>query len=961
MRAVPWKRDEDHDLCMQCVRKFSFFWRRHHCRRCGGVFCSVCCPKFLKPEESDDESISGTAGDKGCMVSINRIPNNNDGNSRQYRRRETPSASTLSERDRKVTTEGRRNSMADTQGSKSSFFSSLSFFRRLSPAETPNGANESKRHKPSSAKGQSSSEATLYRVTPRGQSSPNGTMSPGSPGFRSTAVSRTRRGDEKRLICTRECKRCRCRLLAAFTDDLLAFTFTFLPNADLDSCLRTCSRFAMCGVRAPFEMLRDLSVKYTWTDDKEHILMFSLTSKRLMLRVRERGATRPPSEGAPHSSSPLLPSMCLVVLSKLSFLSQRKWRAFMQEILIRRRAEHCAFPLLYDVVQTRSLVALVTEHLDEQCRYIPLAIFVGEVARSVAENITSSSRGSSHCKSRATSPTRGKEKECVATLRLHLMRLFSEGGGNANEALNVVVEMLFSVIRNILNAVAFLHDEVAIAHRNISMDEILVDIVSVVDVIRTKALAPSSPPKAPRAASSSGAASAGSGRRPPALPGSSDGALTARCDVTVRFRSLEHAMVLGDGAIGMEQSPRGVPTTATSHRLQRDAGKAKKSKSKEMSALPPKAPPRGGCTATKTVLQRTGDRESEGIDSDEDSSSSDDSSPPPSPVCANCDSLPVAATQCRSHTGPPVPKRVLKKPPPLPIPVDVALVKKSMTYKRAAVHRTTLASAEIAHRSASFSKRDHAPIPVRTASGTLISSAVLKTASQQMNYLDARKQHKEIVDNGIIAFVAPRVVRVWCEASSTCFTPPEVLPLVRARSIIPSLAATGKVVKARDLFAVGRVIAPILAVAADIDIAVSPAFNSCQSPKIFLDELASASPDEAQTQRAYLRGCAKADRLLEAVIRSLGGDEAKVSVPSKADEVRRHAQDAVASLIAEEAKRRNGEGGSLNEAQPEGATNKTCRAHLRHRIRAFAELLQGTQSTTPEDRGDICDIAGAAL
>lgn len=40
--AARWKRDNEVSLCEKCKNGFSFTQRRHHCRRCGGIFCDRC-------------------------------------------------------------------------------------------------------------------------------------------------------------------------------------------------------------------------------------------------------------------------------------------------------------------------------------------------------------------------------------------------------------------------------------------------------------------------------------------------------------------------------------------------------------------------------------------------------------------------------------------------------------------------------------------------------------------------------------------------------------------------------------------------------------------------------------------------------------------------------------------------------------------------------------------------------
>ena len=40
--APLWVSDKEAHQCQKCSAEFSFFKRRHHCRRCGGVFCDGC-------------------------------------------------------------------------------------------------------------------------------------------------------------------------------------------------------------------------------------------------------------------------------------------------------------------------------------------------------------------------------------------------------------------------------------------------------------------------------------------------------------------------------------------------------------------------------------------------------------------------------------------------------------------------------------------------------------------------------------------------------------------------------------------------------------------------------------------------------------------------------------------------------------------------------------------------------
>ncbi|PKI85209.1 hypothetical protein MVES_001116 [Malassezia vespertilionis] len=37
-----WQHDMDVRTCGKCERRFTFFFRRHHCRRCGQIYCDAC-------------------------------------------------------------------------------------------------------------------------------------------------------------------------------------------------------------------------------------------------------------------------------------------------------------------------------------------------------------------------------------------------------------------------------------------------------------------------------------------------------------------------------------------------------------------------------------------------------------------------------------------------------------------------------------------------------------------------------------------------------------------------------------------------------------------------------------------------------------------------------------------------------------------------------------------------------
>lgn len=48
-RKGPWDKDSDVDACTSCGVRFHMILRwKHHCRKCGHIFCSECAPSDNK-------------------------------------------------------------------------------------------------------------------------------------------------------------------------------------------------------------------------------------------------------------------------------------------------------------------------------------------------------------------------------------------------------------------------------------------------------------------------------------------------------------------------------------------------------------------------------------------------------------------------------------------------------------------------------------------------------------------------------------------------------------------------------------------------------------------------------------------------------------------------------------------------------------------------------------------------
>ena len=51
-QRAPWKHDSEAESCDRCKSSFNLLRRRHHCRRCGGIFCDTC----------SNEKVAGISG-----------------------------------------------------------------------------------------------------------------------------------------------------------------------------------------------------------------------------------------------------------------------------------------------------------------------------------------------------------------------------------------------------------------------------------------------------------------------------------------------------------------------------------------------------------------------------------------------------------------------------------------------------------------------------------------------------------------------------------------------------------------------------------------------------------------------------------------------------------------------------------------------------------------------------------
>lgn len=78
-QAARWKADAEVNACEKCRKGFTILRRKHHCRRCGGIFCDACTTKRrpLKNPLTENGRAAGTVEDcrvcDACAVEADKI------------------------------------------------------------------------------------------------------------------------------------------------------------------------------------------------------------------------------------------------------------------------------------------------------------------------------------------------------------------------------------------------------------------------------------------------------------------------------------------------------------------------------------------------------------------------------------------------------------------------------------------------------------------------------------------------------------------------------------------------------------------------------------------------------------------------------------------------------------------------------------------------------------------------
>jgi hypothetical protein len=68
LKGARWKLDSEVEACEKCRNKFTVLRRRHHCRRCGGIFCDTCTKQRRRLRNPLTERGTATGFMNDCRV-----------------------------------------------------------------------------------------------------------------------------------------------------------------------------------------------------------------------------------------------------------------------------------------------------------------------------------------------------------------------------------------------------------------------------------------------------------------------------------------------------------------------------------------------------------------------------------------------------------------------------------------------------------------------------------------------------------------------------------------------------------------------------------------------------------------------------------------------------------------------------------------------------------------------------
>jgi len=68
-----WERDSSATECKSCHKRFTFYFRKHHCRRCGKVYCNGCSSRRILLDPSEVVTDPGVPEERHTEPTLQRV------------------------------------------------------------------------------------------------------------------------------------------------------------------------------------------------------------------------------------------------------------------------------------------------------------------------------------------------------------------------------------------------------------------------------------------------------------------------------------------------------------------------------------------------------------------------------------------------------------------------------------------------------------------------------------------------------------------------------------------------------------------------------------------------------------------------------------------------------------------------------------------------------------------------